>query len=92
MPEFPSSAKRVLLRGVNDRAEILAALYERLADLRVMPYYLHQLDPSPERPISKCRFAEGIALIRQLRARLPGYAVPRYVRETRGGDCKEVLC
>ena len=35
----------VLLRGVNDRTDVLAELCRRLVDLRVMPYYLHQLDP-----------------------------------------------
>ena len=41
---IPLLAQTVLLRGVNDRADVLAELFERLADLRVMPYYLHQLD------------------------------------------------
>ena len=88
---IPVLSQGVLLRGVNDRLEILAALYERLADLRVMPYYLHQLDCVAGAARFEVPVAEGIALIRQLRARLPGYAVPRYVRETCGGECKEVL-
>jgi EF-P beta-lysylation protein EpmB len=88
---IPVLSQGVLLRGVNDRLEILAALYERLADLRVMPYYLHQLDPVAGAAHFEVPAAEGIALIRQLRARLPGYAVPRYVRETRNGMSKEIL-
>jgi EF-P beta-lysylation protein EpmB len=87
----PVLSQGVLLRGVNDRVEILTALYERLVDLRVMPYYLHQLDPVAGAAHFEVPAAEGIALVRQLRARLPGYAVPRYVRETCGGDCKELL-
>ena len=39
----------VLLAGVNDSVEAQAALCERLVDLRVMPYYLHQLDPRRRR-------------------------------------------
>ena len=82
---IPVLSQGVLLRGVNDRLETLPTLYERLADLRVMPYYLHQLDPVAGAAHFEVPIAEGIALIRQLRARLPGYAVPRYVRETCGG-------
>ena len=81
----------VLLRGVNDRADVLAELCERLADLRVMPYYLHQLDPVAGAAHFEVPIPTGIELMAQLRARLPGYAVPRYVRETRGGTSKEIL-
>ncbi len=81
----------VLLRGVNDDAEVLAELCERLADLRVMPYYLHQLDPVAGAAHFAVPEQTGIRLIEQLRARLPGYAVPRYVRETPGGASKMVL-
>ena len=76
----------MLLRGVNDRADVLAELYERLVDLRVMPYYLHQLDPVAGAAHFEVPIPTGIALMAQLRARLPGYAVPRYVRETRGDE------
>ena len=43
----------VLLRGVNDTVDALTALCERLVDLRVIPYYLHQLDPVAGAAISK---------------------------------------
>jgi EF-P beta-lysylation protein EpmB len=89
---IPVLSQGVLLRGVNDRLEILATLYERLADLRVMPYYLHHLDPVAGAAHFEVPIAEGIELIRQLRSLLPGYAVPRYVKETRGGEGKVVLC
>jgi L-lysine 2,3-aminomutase len=81
----------VLLREINDRADVLAALYERLIDLRVMPYYLHHLDPVAGAAHFEVPLATGKELIDQLRARLPGYAVPRYVREVPGGMNKEVL-
>ena len=41
---MPVLSQAVLLRGVNDDVEVLAELFGRLVDLRVMPYYLHQLD------------------------------------------------
>jgi L-lysine 2,3-aminomutase len=81
----------VLLRGVNDRLEILAELFERVANLRVMPYYLHQLDRVAGAAHFEVPEQTGVELVRQLRARLPGYAVPRYVRETVGEPSKRVL-
>lgn len=87
----PVLSQSVLLRAVNDRVEVLAELFERLIDLRVMPYYLHQLDPVAGAAHFEVPVAEGRRLIEALRARLPGYAVPRYVRETPGGASKEAL-
>lgn len=82
-------AQSVLLRGVNDDSLVLATLWESLVDCRVIPYYLHQLDRvcgathfevSPER---------GKQLVTQAAERVPGYAVPRFVRETPGAPCKQ---
>jgi L-lysine 2,3-aminomutase len=81
----------VLLRGVNDRADVLAELCRRLVDLRVIPYYLHHLDPVAGAAHFEVPISTGIALLAKLRALLPGYAVPRYVRETPGTTSKEVL-
>ncbi len=81
----------VLLRGVNDSASALAALSERLVDLGVMPYYLHQLDRVAGAAHFEVPEAVGLDLIEQLRARLPGYAVPRYVREVAGAPYKTPL-
>jgi EF-P beta-lysylation protein EpmB len=87
----PVLSQGVLLRGVNDDADVLAELYGRLIDLRVMPYYLHQLDRVAGAAHFEVPVARGVRLMRQLRARLPGYAVPRYVRDTPGGTGKRVL-
>ena len=88
---IPVLSQSVLLRGVNDRIETLVALYERLVDLRVMPYYLHQLDRVAGAAHFEVPVSTGVELVSLLRVRLPGYAVPRYVRETRGGANKEPL-
>ena len=88
---IPVLNQSVLLRGVNEQVDVLAELCERLADVRVMPYYLHQLDRVAGAAHFEVPEATGIKLIAQLRARLPGYAVPRYVRERPGGTDKEVL-
>jgi L-lysine 2,3-aminomutase len=78
----------VLLRGINDNVETLEELCEKLVDLGVMPYYLHQLD----RVIGTAHFevseARGLELIAALRPRLPGYAIPQFVREVAGAPHK----
>jgi L-lysine 2,3-aminomutase len=88
---IPVLSQGVLLAGINDDLEVLAELYERLADLRVMPYYLHQLDPVAGAAHFDVPVARGKELIAGLRKKLPGYAVPRYVRETPGGTSKVIL-
>lgn len=81
----------VLLRGVNDTADVLVELSERLIDLGVMPYYLHQLDRVRGAAHFEAPEETGRALIAELRRRLPGYAVPKYVREIAGQPFKTPL-
>jgi EF-P beta-lysylation protein EpmB len=81
----------VLLRGVNDSVEAQAALCERLVDLRVMPYYLHQLDRAAGAAHFEVPVDAGRRIIEALRAWLPGYAVPRYVQEVPGAASKATL-
>jgi EF-P beta-lysylation protein EpmB len=78
----------VLLAGVNDSAPVLAALSARLVELGVVPYYLHLLDRV--RGATHFDVPQGRAeeLHRQLRDTLPGYAVPRLVREVPGEPSK----
>ncbi len=81
----------VLLAGVNDSVEAQAALSERLIDMRVIPYYLHQLDRVAGAAHFEAPVATGRRIIEALRARLPGYAVPRYVQEVAGAPSKTDL-
>ncbi|MDB5385994.1 MAG: epmB [Planctomycetaceae bacterium] len=74
----------VLLKGVNDNAETLIRLCESLVDLGVLPYYLHQLDRVQGTAHFEVTEPYGRDLIATLRTRLPGYAVPEYVREVAG--------
>lgn len=74
----------VLLAGVNDDAETLAGLSRALMRTGTLPYYLHQLDKVTGTAHFEVPESKGLALIEVLRERLPGYAVPRYVRETAG--------
>jgi KamA family protein len=78
----------VLLRGVNDDAGTLAQLSERLFAAGVLPYYLHQLDRVQGTAHFEVNDLRAQALMDTLRTRLPGYLVPRLVREV-GGDASK---
>ena len=71
----------VLLKGVNDSEQALADLSETLFDAGVLPYYLHQLDRVQGAAHFEVSDARARALVEQLRQRLPGYLVPKLVRE-----------
>lgn len=81
----------VLLRGVNDSVDVLQALSERLLDIGVIPYYLHQLDRVQGAAHYEVPEEEGRALVTALHGRLSGYGVPRYAREEGGMPGKTVL-
>ena len=81
----------VLLRGVNDDADTLAALSTALHAAGALPYYLHLLDRVQGAAHFDVPQARGEALIADLRRHLPGYLVPRLVRETPGAASKTVL-
>lgn len=81
----------VLLRGVNDSVDALAALCERGHATGVLPYYLHQLDRVAGTAHFEVDDAEALALHAALAARLPGYLVPRLVREVAGAPGKTPL-
>ncbi|MDR2011913.1 MAG: EF-P beta-lysylation protein EpmB [Rhodanobacter sp.] len=81
----------VLLRGVNDTADTLCELSERLAQAQVLPYYLHQLDRVSGAAHFEVDDALARKLIDTLRARLPGYLVPKLVREATGESGKRPL-
>jgi KamA family protein len=77
----PVLNQAVLLAGVNDTPEAQLALWERLSDIRVLPYYLHRLDRVAGAAHFDAPLEKGRAIVRILRARLSGYAVPRFVEE-----------
>lgn len=84
----PVLNQTVLLRGVNDDVDVLAELSRVLLDVRVMPYYLHQLDPVVGAAHFEVPVARGLELVAELRKQLPGFGVPRYVREVVGAAHK----
>ena len=81
----------VLLREINDSVEVLSELSERLIDLGIKQYYLHQLDRVAGTAHFEVCEETGRRLIDELRRQLPGYAVPQYVREIAGRPFKVPL-
>ncbi|TDY01556.1 EF-P beta-lysylation protein EpmB [Thiohalophilus thiocyanatoxydans] len=81
----------VLLRGVNDSEAALSGLSEALFEAGVLPYYLHQLDPVQGAAHFAVPDTRARGLHTALRARLPGYLVPRLVREMPGETAKSPL-
>ncbi len=81
----------VLLRGVNADADSLEALGYRLFDAGILPYYLHQLDRVSGTAHFEIEDVEASSLIAALRQRVPGYLVPRLVREIPGELSKTPL-
>jgi EF-P beta-lysylation protein EpmB len=78
----------VLLKGVNDDAEVLADLSRALFDAGVLPYYLHVLDRVTGSAHFDLPEARAQELAGALAARMPGYLVPRLVREVEGAPAK----
>jgi EF-P beta-lysylation protein EpmB len=81
----------VLLRGVNDEASTLADLSEALFAAGVLPYYLHLLDPVRGAAYLDVPEAEARRLVAEVGDRLPGYLVPRLVREIPGAASKTIV-
>jgi EF-P beta-lysylation protein EpmB len=81
----------VLLKGVNDDPAVLAALSERLFEVGVLPYYLHLLDRVRGTAHFEVSEEDAQRIAGQLAATLPGYLVPRLVRETAGAPAKLAL-
>lgn len=81
----------VLLHRVNDCADTLVALSERLFEIGVLPYYLHQLDRVQGAAHFEVDDPSARALVDAMSARLPGFLVPRLVREIEGEPAKTPL-
>jgi lysine 2,3-aminomutase len=82
---IPLLSQSVLLRGVNDDAATLEALFRALVAARIKPYYLHHPDPAPGTARFRLPIAEGQALMRRLRGRVSGLCQPEYVLDIPGG-------
>ncbi len=85
---IPLLSQTVLLKGVNDDAEILATLFRALIAHRVKPYYLHHLDRAKGTSHFRVSIRRGQEIMRSLRGRLSGIAQPIYVIDIPGGHGK----
>ncbi|MBI4005247.1 MAG: EF-P beta-lysylation protein EpmB [Gammaproteobacteria bacterium] len=84
----PLFNQSVLLRGVNDSAEALINLSEALFNIGIIPYYLHMLDPVQGAAHFDVTETRARQIMCEIREKLPGYLVPRLVREYAGAAYK----
>ena len=78
----------VLLKGINDDAKILAELSEKLFSQKVLPYYLHNLDKAQGTAHFEVEIKKAKKIFNELKELLPGYLVPRFVKETKNKKSK----
>ncbi|WP_269619896.1 EF-P beta-lysylation protein EpmB [Zhongshania sp. BJYM1] len=81
----------VLLKDINNEADTLINLSRRLFDVNVMPYYLHLLDKVRGAAHFRVNEEEALQLMRAIMAELPGYLVPKLVKEEPGASSKSPL-
>jgi lysine 2,3-aminomutase len=82
---FPVMNHTVLLRGVNDDADVLARLFRGLVRVRVRPYYLLQADPVKGTGHLRTAVQVGVDIMERLQGRLSGIALPKLIVDTPGG-------
>jgi lysine 2,3-aminomutase len=85
---IPLGSQTVLLKGVNDAADVMALLMRRLLSIRVKPYYLHHPDLVKGTAHFRVSVETGLAIMRSLQGYLSGSAIPRYMIDLPGGGGK----
>jgi len=88
---IPLVSQSVLLKGVNDDVATLEALMRSFVENRIKPYYLHHPDRASGTSHFRVSIAQGRAIMRELRMRLSGLALPAYVLDIPGGHAKVPL-
>ena len=84
-------SQSVLLKGINDDPDTLAALMRAFVETRIKPYYLHHPDLAPGTSHFRLSLEEGRALVAGLRGRISGLCQPTYVLDIPGGYGKAVI-
>ena len=84
-------SQTVLLKGVNDTVDSLKELFIAIGASGVVPYYLHAFDEVLGAMHYDVPIEQGYALMKQLHADLPGYLLPRFVKEVPGDMGKRLL-
>jgi len=88
---IPMLSQTVLLKGINDDADTLADLMRMFVENRIKPYYLHHADMAPGTSHFRTTIEHGQNLMRELRRRVSGIALPSYVLDIPGGHAKANL-
>jgi len=81
-------SQTVLLKGINDDADVLAELMRTFVENRIKPYYLHHPDLAPGTAHFRLTLTEGRALVESLRGRVSGLCQPTYILDIPGGHGK----
>jgi len=81
----PLGNQTVLLKGINNNADILKELFKGLVKMRVRPYYLYQAQLIGGTKHFRTTIEEGMEIMSQLRGRISGFAIPTYVLDTPHG-------
>ena len=85
---IPLGSQTVLLKGINNKSQIMKKLVQELLKIRVRPYYIYQCDLAMGTEHFRTSVATGIQIIEKLRGHTTGYAVPTYVVDAPGGGGK----
>jgi lysine 2,3-aminomutase len=85
---IPMLSQSVLLKGVNDEADVLAELMRAFVACRIKPYYLHHADLAPGTSHLRTSIEAGQELMRSLRGRVSGLCQPTYMLDIPGGAGK----
>ncbi len=88
---IPLGNQTVLLKGVNDDIEVMRNLMSGLLEIRVKPYYLHQMDLVQGTAHFRTSVNTGLEIIGALRGHISGLAVPHYVIDLPGGKGKVAI-
>jgi EF-P beta-lysylation protein EpmB len=81
---IPLFNQSVLLKGINDKADILAELSEKLFDIGIQPYYLHMFDQVQGAAHFDVNEQQAVNIVKELMTILPGFLMPKLVREIAG--------
>jgi len=85
---FPIGNQTVLMKGVNDDAEVMKELFKNLLSMRVKPYYLYQADLTKGANHFRTPLNVGLDIMDKLRGHISGLAVPQFVIDAPGGGGK----
>jgi len=85
---IPMGSQTVLLKGINDKPEVMKKLMHELLKIRVRPYYIYQCDPILGSRHFRTPVSTGLNIMEKLRGHTTGYAVPTFVIDAPGGGGK----